>query len=203
MFGPKPRNSSKVCFKYNDIPLRTFLEVAENRQYRLLVKAGNFTEEELMEEWESIIEVNSDLTGQMEFSTYKDLLIGYGQLVAQYNIDKGLLMKLCFQVDDAAIEELRERGYIIDTAGAAVYAQTLADALIRSNNLVTRIEMKQKELERFHDSVNVERKVTYEELVAQLNAALGFSVNDNITLAAFNEYQKILKRRNTKANRPE
>lgn len=156
-----------------------------------------------MEEWESIIEVNSDLTGQMEFSTYKDLLIGYGQLVAQYNIDKGLLMKLCFQVDDSTIEELRERGYVIDIAGAAVYAQTLADALIRSNNLVTRIEMKQKELERFHDSVNIERKVTYEELVAQLNAALGFSVNDNITLAAFNEYQKILKRRNAKANRPE
>jgi len=166
--------------------------------FTLLVRRGKFTELELLEEWEKIIEANSELTGQMEYSTYKELLIQYGQLLVEYNIDKGMLMNLLFNIDDEMIMELQNKGYIIDTSGRAAYAQSLSNALTRSNNLVTRIEMKVKELERFNNSSKMDQPVTYEQLIAQCSAALGFSVPDNITLAAFNEYQRILKRRNNR-----
>jgi hypothetical protein len=201
----------------------------------LLVKVGTYTEEELKEQWDTIVEENSELTGQNEYSTYKDLLIGYGQLLARYNIEKAQLMELLFKVDDETIAELQSKGYAIRTKGdvskqmelynealingelderiieaiqaqvvainSAAYADSLADALTRSNNLVTQIEMKQKEMERFVSVEGFSKRVTYEELMANLNAALGFCVQDNITLAAFNEYQRILKKRNKKPNR--
>lgn len=177
--------------------MRTYLTIADNKQYSLLVRRGKFSPEELLTAWEAIVELSSEATGQLEYSTYKDLLVSYGELIAQYNVDKMLLLKLCLVVDDLAIGELRERGYNIATSGATAYAKSLVDAFTRSNNLVTRIEMKQKELKRFSTSVNIEQyKVTYEQILAQLNAALGFSVSENITLSAFHEYQRIIKRRN-------
>jgi len=227
--------SYKICYKYEDIPLRTYLTVAENGTYGLLVKEGKFSDDELREQWDSIVEANSELTGQMEYSTYKDLLISYGQLLAQYNVDKGQIMKLCFQVDTETIEDLQSKGYVIQTKGdvtkqmelynqalvsgelndmlivdiqkqitainSAAYADSLTNALTRSNNLVTRIEMKTKEMERFAKIEGFGKKVTYEELMANLNTALGFCVQDNITLAAFNEYQRILKKHNQKPSK--
>jgi len=57
----------------------------------------------------------------------------------------------------------------------------------------TRIRMLQSEVANFKGES--ENAITFEELMATLCVQLGFTVPDDITLARYNEYKKIIKKR--------
>lgn len=56
--------------------------------------------------------------------------------------------------------------------------------------------MKQNELIKFNETGS-NNKDTFETTMANLCSGLGFTVSDDITLARYNEYRKIIIRKNT------
>lgn len=197
ILGRKSKTITGTCFKYDDIPLKTYLDVVESGDFNLIVTGGQVDREGLVKAWEKIVEDNSKATGIVSYGTYKTLLISYAKLIADYNIVKAQLVKLMYVVDDPSITELGKKGYKIDTSSTLRYTESITAALHRSDNIITRIQVKQKDLERFIKSSESGRKVTYEELMANLNSSIGFA-EGGVTLARYNEYQRILKRKSQK-----
>lgn len=192
----RSRTTIRACYKYSDILLRVFIDVSETGQYTLLVKQGEFTEAELIDQWAQIVEENSKQSGQLDYNTYRSLLVSYGKLIADYIVVKSDIVKLAAVIDDDIIEELRRKGYKINTTSTNDYIDSLNAASKKSDNLVTRIQMKLKELERFHGSIKTNKTVTYAEVVATLNYALGFNTENDLTLAGFHAYQRVIKQNN-------
>jgi hypothetical protein len=156
---------------------------------------GECSNDECIERWEDIVQKNYEINGGFDYINYKDSLQSYARLIADYNIVRCLLLKLIFVVDNDYIEQLKQRGYVIDTTNSLKYVESINSCVTRSENIVTRMKMKANELS--HLIGDSDSKVlTFEEVIASLNVSLGFEVDDNITLVRFNEYNKMMKQRN-------
>jgi len=92
-------------------------------------------------------------------------------------------------------ELLNGEGYVIDTTSKNTIMDGVTAGLHKCENLVTKAVMKQKELQRMFEARGEGKAQGFEEIMAHLNFALGFTVPDTIKLSAYNEYQKILKAR--------
>ena len=184
----------------------------ESGDLRLLIIEGEPTEKEAIEAWDKIIVKNNELNGGYDFINYVDTLQGYSITLAEYNLIKAMLLKLValnieariniehddlFIQDEYLISELKKRKYKIDTSSASNFWKTLAEALQKSESIQTRLKIKIHELEEFTKGEGT--GTTFDELLANVSAALGFVIPDDITLARFNEYRKILKRQQPKA----
>lgn len=179
--------------EYENIPLRLYLNLFETKTYKDLVIEGQATAEQCAQAWEKIVTKNSEAVGNLSMSAHLDNYRTFVQFMADYNFIKATLMLLLLRVDDKDISMLETKGYkIITDKGQRKYEESIEAALRRSDNLVTRIRMKHNEL---MVSGGDNKKVSFEELIANLNLILGFEVNDNITLARFNEYNKLLSKR--------
>lgn len=179
------------------------MTIAMTGNLELLRISGNNTREELLLCWEQIVSSNSKASGDYTYDSYFQLIKGYAQLLANYTVAKVTLWKLAFVIDYDSIQDVRKRGFKIDLNNTEAYAASLTAALRKVNNLVTRATMKRKELEALQQkeqSAQQGEKILFEELLANLCAGLGFEVKDTITLAAFNAYRKIIKRKNEAAH---
>lgn len=170
--------------------------IAATADFKQLAVKGNFTAEELLVQWERIVQTNAKITGDYNYNSYFQLIKGYAQLLANYTIVKLSLWKLAHVFDWDYIEEVRKRGFKISLANNEAYATSLTAALHKVESFITRATMKRKELEAMQkDNHGRVSPVTFEEVIANLCAGLGFEVKDDITLARFNEYRKIIKQR--------
>ncbi|MFN9913414.1 MAG: hypothetical protein ACK53L_12560, partial [Pirellulaceae bacterium] len=119
-------------------------------------------------------------------------------LLSDYNYVRATLIQLMFVVDDNYIEELRNKGYRIDTTDSLKYAESISNALRRSENLITRMKMKSNEISDMIGRDGGSKGATFEEIMAGLSLALKFAVPEDIKLSRFNEYKKIISERNQK-----
>lgn len=162
-----------------------------------LVIQGAPTREEVLEGMEKIVSDNANANGDYNYDSYYQLLKSYLKLIAQYTIVKSLLMKCCYVIVWEDIVELRRRGFKIAVDNSGKYTASITAAMRRVDNLVTKAVMKKKEIEAyFKESDRNHQPVGFEQAVANLNYSLGFSVNESLTLAAFNEYKKIIRAKN-------
>lgn len=107
------------------------------------------------------------------------------------------IIKLHFKIDTEIIKSLKRKGYNINTSSRSLYEESLDNALSRSEGIITRISLKLREMEKDSKKSETEdRDFGFEEIIAQLNVGLGFNVDDSLTLARFNEYKKIISKRN-------
>jgi hypothetical protein len=94
-----------------------------------------------------------------------------------------------------SLEYLRNKGYVIDTTTKESYIASLKGALRKRENLMTRINMKKKEIERIalqqKGGKGEDRSV--EQLLAALSFQIGFPIAEDVTLARFNEYSRIVR----------
>lgn len=173
------------------------MDIASTGKHELLTRSGNPTKEEVIDKWESIVKENSKHSGDFQYDSYFTLVQGYWQLLCEYTLVRNMLLKLWHVVDYQFIQECRARGYQINTKDNSSYEKSIAAGLRRTANLITRARMKQSEIERNYGG---ERKsYGFEETMANLTMGLGFVVPDDITLARYNEYKKMVKSRNLKA----
>lgn len=164
---------------------------------KLLIK-GKASEKELSEQWEKIIRRNYEVNGGFDYINYCDLIEGYARILAEYNVVRSLLIQLMFVVDDNYIAELEEKGYKIDTSNTIAYAESINRAFTRSENLITRLTMKSNEISEMIAEQGGSKAASFEEIMAGLSLSLKFAVSEDITLARFNEYKKIINERNQK-----
>jgi len=187
------KNISVNLYSYDNILLLTYLEIANTQNLQLLIISGVPTQETLMKQWESILTKNAEYTNNLSFASYLNNLKSYGKLIADYEMIKLSLMKLVMVVDNDEIAYLKSKGYAISTATASGYAASIDAALKRSNSILTRIKMKQNEM--FSKVQEAKAPTPIEESLANISAVLGFDIGTDITLAKFNAYNKIAKRK--------
>lgn len=152
------------------------------------------------EAWEEIVRRNCIANEIHEYKNYLDALKSHALLVNQYITDKAHINKLILpvfgsgKIDMSSIEYLKSKGYVIDTSSKENYVSSLKVALSKRENLMTRINMKKKEIEKIalQQKANGEEK-SLEQILAALSFQLGFPVTDDITLARYNEYNKIVR----------
>lgn len=105
-------------------------------------------------------------------------------------------------VDNPIIEFLKESGYHIDTSNQEKFEQSIKKALAKSDNLNSKLKMQLNQINNFNEGLLTKRKEyeqnsgMLEERLANLSYELGFSEKDDITLAKYNEYVKIINKQN-------
>jgi len=151
------------------------------------------------EAWEEIVRKNCAANEVQDYKNLTDALRSQALLVNQYINDKAHIMKLAVKVDKGSIEYLRNKGYKIDTSSTEDYAESLNDALKKRENLRTRINMKRKEIERINLQNKHGEEKGLEQILASMSYHIGFQIGDEISLARFNEYSKIIKAQNAQA----
>lgn len=194
------KTSTAKFYTYEDITLKLYLEIAASLDFKRLILKGKAKESELMEAWELIIRKNYEVNGGFDYINYCDLIDGYNSLLSDYNYVRATLIQLMFVVDDNYIEELRNKGYKIDTSDSIKYAESIAAALRRSENLITRLKMKSNEISEMIGRDGGSSPASFEEIMAGLSLALKFAVPEDIKLSRFNEYKKIITERNQKVD---
>jgi lipase chaperone LimK len=170
------------------------MEIAKTGNVSLLNSKNN------LETWEEIVRLNCVNNEMHEYINYLNALRSLSLLVNQYITVKAHISKLSLpvftgdKIDLASVEYLRSKGYEINMESKEKYIESLKVCLKKRENLMTRINMKRKEIER----LSIQQKGGSEEkgieqLLASLSFQLGFTVSDDITLARFNEYNRIIK----------
>ena len=173
---------------------------AKTGKYDLLTLTGNPSKEESVEVWETIVKENSKHSGDLQYDSYFTLIQAYYQFVCEYTLVRNMLLKLSTVIDYEFVEACRARGYPINLKDSVSYEKSIAAALRRTANLITRARMKQSEIEREFGG-KPQKSYGFEETMANLTMALGFVVPDNVTLARYNEYKKMIKSRNVKTQK--
>lgn len=189
------KNLSVVLYGYDNILLKTYIDVASNQAaIESLIISGSPTKEQLIEAWEGIVKENSKHSGDHRFDSYEQLLNGYAELIASQTIVCTCLEMMTWKIDFAIIKEVRDRGYAIETTTSEAYAKSLESAKKKARNLITRAEMKRKDIERqFGKKDNGEVKAhSFQEIIGMLELALDRSILDSetLTLSKYNTLKK-------------
>jgi hypothetical protein len=165
----------------------------------LLVAKNKARTEKCMEAWEEIVKRNAEENGSYEYQNYLDNLKQYYRLIAEHTLIKASLLKLTYKVDPELAKYLTSRGYVIrlgkrKASDSEAYANSIHAAIKKSDNLVTKIEMKRKEMT---NTTNMKGQVkNFESVMGNLISLLGFEVRgDELTLARYNEYKKFIKQK--------
>ena len=169
------------------------MDVVGGGDFKLLVTRGRLPEVYLLEVWESIIKDNEKHTKTRKHQNYFRLYSTYVKLLAEYTTNRLLLLKLTFICDWDTIQEVRERGFRIDTANKATYANSLTLALTNCENLLTKIRSKGNEMAKLTGSKS-EKAETFEDLIAFLEIN-GFKPDYSITLKQFNANCNLIKKK--------
>lgn len=203
----KSRTIIAVLYGYDDLRLRTYLQIVKTADYNLLAKTGVPETADCQQAWELILRRNAKELGSFEFDSYVNLAQSYASLLAEFNIIKATLVKMAlnvmitgpkqYTVDDDDLELLKKKGYKLDLSSEQKYHESLAAALQRSNNIMTKIIMKHNELIRLSEANtgNNQESPGFEEVMADLDFHLGFAESRNLTLAGYNRLIKNLKQR--------
>ena len=108
---------------------------------------------------------------------------------------------ISIKVDESIINDLRLRGYKIDTSDDKKYLNSINAGLRRVSNLTTKIGLANSQMEEIITLAKQVKRKSADEMLAEVSAELGFVVDDNVTLARFNEYAKIVSKKNKQHGR--
>lgn len=200
----KALRTYKSC---NDLPLRNFLLVTSSGDYKFLYKWSDFI-------WFDVPE-SHDLS-----NLWSDLILEYGRLDNNLQIDesfqnqkilnqyensfvfvKALIRILTLVSPDSenenysgaandAIKTLDKLGYKIDVSSTKNYAKSITAADKRANSIITRINILRNEISGNQSGEN--ESASFDGIMSALSAALKFRVSEQITVARYCEYKKVL-----------
>jgi len=187
------RKVSKGCYySYDDIPLRTYLQILQTNDLKLLLKKGKLDDSAAIA-WEMITKENELLQGGNSYSIMFDHFSALTELVAEYNEVRITLWTLLYKFDMDKVLRMKELGFKIDCTNNQTYRDTLFNCIRQSKNYATKIKMKRNEIDAELPKEREQQQATFHTLMAQLTKQLKFNIPDDITLARFNAYLKELK----------
>lgn len=195
--NPTTLSISESYYTYEDITLKLYIYIANTGQFNLLSKTPTTNTDACAQAWESIVRKNSEVNGSFAYVNYLQTFKAYEQLRCDALIINAILSKLFFKIDIDDIAFLKRKGYKLDTThGDHAFIKSLEQAIIKSASIATRLKMKQNELKQFQGNKDEKKKETsFPSLIANLNLNLGMVESDEILLSKYNEYNKILKAR--------
>jgi hypothetical protein len=114
-------------------------------------------------------------------------------LLSEYTALKVTVTMLSFRYKPEDVEFMAERGYPLRSfRNSAEYADALSAVSRKVESLTTRITMNRKQLQSMQNDDRPKEFPTLEKLLAQISVELPFEVREDITLARFNEYKKLI-----------
>lgn len=203
MFFRNSKSSSGILYTYEDILLKLYIEVARTGDFTKLIKSGKCGDDECLLAWEQIVKKQEKITGSNQYNSVLQLMKGYASLLNDHSVIRACLIHImngamlnadALPLDWEVLQVLKSKGYTIRTSQRSETLEDIKNGLRRNENLITKATMNKKALEKmFKDRQDKqEEQKGFEEILANLNFALGFNVDENITLSRYNEYQKIL-----------
>ena len=190
----KYKTTTRVLYGYDDILLTTYMEIAQTGNTNLLVITGSPTDKDIENAWEEIVKRNSQCNG-FSLDEYLDNIKTYAKLLGDYGLVKLSLMQLMMVVDDEAIAFLESKGYRIDRSSASAYSASIQNALQKCKNIITKLKTRYNQIQQSNKDNEKAPKTSIEEILANISVSIGFSVGPDVTLARFNEYKKIIKKK--------
>jgi hypothetical protein len=172
------------------------MEISNGADLENLIIEGVVSDIILYNNWEDILRKNSKANNNLEFLNHFEAAQKYTMLLSLYTTIKACLMKLTICPDVNIIEYLRTEGYHIDGSSVKAYMESIIAASNLSENLATKIQTKEKELKLYKIESDVSGSIGFEEGLANLSFMIGFSIPDDITLAKYNEYKRIIRKQN-------
>lgn len=148
------------------------------------------------EVWLQIIKDNAEATDNDHFTFYTKTFLKKSALAAKYLVEKASLLMIAIKVDSVIISDLRLRGYKIDTSDDKKYLNSINAGLRRVSNITTKIGLANSQMEDIIAMAKSVKRKSADELLAEVSAGLGFAIDDSVTLARFNEYSKIVAKKN-------
>lgn len=192
-------------YGYDDVPLKLYLEVTSSQDFNLLCYQGTPDTNECLDKWEEIVSLHARNTGNAEYIGYFKTFKAYQKMVNEWTIVRAILTRLSTEgggFNQEWVDELNRRRYKIQTDNQEVYQSSLEAAERRNEGMVTQILLKKKELENYSKGDKKNKPIGFESLMAALCQGLGREVPDTITLARYDEYMKIIKRKNRPKTTP-
>lgn len=167
----------------------------------LLARTLTATPEGCALAWEQIVKRQEENSGSNKYHIYFDLEASKGLLLADYIVIKATLMKLALTQENVEedIAYLQSKGYRINLK---TLTKTINAAIKRSDNLITRMRMKESEIKKLSGNDGEEKvQISFQDVITDLNFALGWrAADENITLAAYNRFRILLKRKDGRDN---
>lgn len=200
--SPDVKTQSWKLYGYNDIPLYVFMQIAESKDLNLLTIEGKPDAETLIESWEQIVKRNSEVNNSLEYARVVGGIRSYTKLILEYNLLKSASLALAIRDKDVGLSDrqkeilqyLRSKGHKVDTTSNEAYEESLVLLSKKADAITTRLRMKENELLIMVNDKG--ERSNFEETMATLCANLGFTVPDSVTLARYNEYMKVIKKKN-------
>lgn len=157
-----------------------------------LIISGQPTTTQLDLCWDAIVEANNRATGSNNYANQTESLERRARLIADYMLVRLRLANLYYRVDPETIAWLNAKGYPIVTTTRTAFIASITDANNRVENLLSKIASVNNELARM--KVNrKEQPKTVGQLIASVSMELGFRLPNDVTLAEYNDYCKMLK----------
>lgn len=172
----------------------------QNGNVMLMARSPLATREGCAKAWEQVVKRQDENSGSNKYHIYFNLEASQGLLLADYIVIKATLMKL--SLTDENIEEdiayLRSKGYFINQKKKT---QSINAAIKRSDNLITRMQMKENEIKKLQQDGAEKIQISFQDVITDLNFAIGWrAADENITLAAYNRYRTLLKQKDGRNN---
>lgn len=158
---------------------------------------GSYSEDELTEIWEAIIQEYGKLDNNMAISTAFEKS---GEIVlnmAEYIEVMGMLMYLQeIGVKMEYVDRLKDLGYTVNLTSD--YLESIQRSSSRAKGVITRINILKAELSGMKEDGN---KSSFDQAVGNLSASLQMWVPDDITVSRYLELKKVVNERNKAAGR--
>ena len=212
MFWKTTKNASVTFWDYDNILLRLYIHIAKTGEFFKLVRSGEADQVKCLELWEQLVKRQEKETGLNKYNTLLTMSKAYLTFYNDHKTIRASLIRVALMnrqtvdisngsliwinlmdVDD--LNYLDRKGYSVDLSSYDKVIESVTARLRKCENLISKAVSKKKELEKMLEGGHGKEEGGFEQVMAQLNFALGFVVGEDVTLARFNEYQKILKER--------
>lgn len=191
--------STIIFYKYNDIPLKLYFEIIASGNFLLLIKSGNASQRECLEAWELIVEENSIHNNNYDYMNCLALQKSVAFYYNEYQLVKSAIVLVAYKQDLNIINYLNEIGYPVDNSTPEKLLESLTITQAMSDNLITKIKMKQNELDLYYKPVKTKKNsaYTFDHVMANL-LGQGFQVDDSLTLIRYNACIQVINDRKPK-----
>jgi len=92
MFSRKSEKMSVNFWKYEDILLKLYIEVARTGDFSRLVKEGHSDDQQCLIAWEEIVKKQEKVSGSNQYNSVLQLMKGYAILVNDHTVIRACLI---------------------------------------------------------------------------------------------------------------